>query len=67
MNLELDEEQEAVRQLARDFVARGIAPRAVEWGRVENVDKSIVKKLGSVGFLGLTVSEEYGGSSSAAR
>ncbi|MFF1502799.1 acyl-CoA dehydrogenase family protein [Streptomyces sp. NPDC058316] len=62
MNLELDEEQEAVRQLARDFVAREIAPHVVDWDRAENVDKSIVKKLGSVGFLGLTVPEEYGGS-----
>ncbi|MFI6949074.1 acyl-CoA dehydrogenase family protein [Streptomyces sp. NPDC050422] len=62
MNLELSEEQEAVRQLAKDFVAREIAPHAVEWDRAENIDKSIVKKLGSLGFLGLTVSEEYGGS-----
>ncbi|MFD4941183.1 acyl-CoA dehydrogenase family protein [Streptomyces sp. NPDC058409] len=62
MNLELSEEQEAVRQLAKDFVAREIVPHAVEWDRVESVDKSIVKKLGSVGFLGLTVPEEYGGS-----
>ncbi|MGW0671252.1 acyl-CoA dehydrogenase family protein [Streptomyces sp. NPDC002746] len=62
MNLELSEEQEAVRQLAKDFVARDIAPHVVEWDRAENVDKSIVKKLGSLGFLGLTVPEEYGGS-----
>lgn len=62
MNLELSEEQEAVRQLAKDFVARDVAPHAVEWDRAESVDKSIVKKLGSLGFLGLTVSEEYGGS-----
>ncbi|MFJ1545628.1 acyl-CoA dehydrogenase family protein [Streptomyces sp. NPDC088246] len=62
MNLELSEEQEAVRQLAKDFVAREIEPHVVEWDRAENVDKSIVKKLGSVGFLGLTVPEEYGGS-----
>ncbi|MFG3528462.1 acyl-CoA dehydrogenase family protein [Streptomyces sp. NPDC047917] len=62
MNLELSEEQEAVRQLAKDFVAREIAPHAVAWDRAENVDRSIVKKLGSVGFLGLTVPEEYGGS-----
>ncbi|WPW27953.1 acyl-CoA dehydrogenase family protein [Streptomyces atratus] len=62
MNLELSEEQEAVRQLAKDFVAREIAPHVVEWDRAENVDKSIVKKLGSLGFLGLTVPEEYGGS-----
>lgn len=62
MNLELSEEQEAVRQLAKNFVAREIAPHVVEWDRAENVDRSIVKKLGSLGFLGLTVPEEYGGS-----
>ncbi|MFJ8854004.1 acyl-CoA dehydrogenase family protein [Streptomyces sp. NPDC102437] len=62
MNLELGEEQEAARQLAKDFVAREVAPHVVAWDRAENVDKSIVKKLGSVGFLGLTVPEEYGGS-----
>ncbi|MEE4489808.1 acyl-CoA dehydrogenase family protein [Streptomyces sp. BE230] len=62
MNLELSAEQEAVRQLAKDFVARDIAPHVVEWDRAENIDKSIVKKLGSLGFLGLTVPEEYGGS-----
>ncbi|MCX5314073.1 acyl-CoA dehydrogenase family protein [Streptomyces sp. NBC_00154] len=62
MNLELSKEQEAVRQLAKDFVAREITPHVVAWDRAENVDKSIVKKLGSLGFLGLTVPEEYGGS-----
>ncbi|MEU8506499.1 acyl-CoA dehydrogenase family protein [Streptomyces brevispora] len=62
MNLELSEEQKAVRQLAEEFVARDVAPYVVEWDRAENVDKSIVKKLGSLGFLGLTVPEEYGGS-----
>ncbi|WP_351224388.1 acyl-CoA dehydrogenase family protein [Streptomyces sp. NPDC002133] len=62
MNLELGEEQKAVRRLARDFVDREIAPHVVDWDRSENVDRSIVKKLGSVGFLGLTVDEEYGGS-----
>ncbi|MFJ8751233.1 acyl-CoA dehydrogenase family protein [Streptomyces sp. NPDC102441] len=62
MNLELSEEQGAVRQLAEDFVAREITPHVVEWDRAESVDKSIVKKLGALGFLGLTIPEEYGGS-----
>ncbi|QIP87262.1 acyl-CoA dehydrogenase [Streptomyces sp. Tu 2975] len=62
MNLELDEEQTAVRQLAKDFVDREITPHVVEWDRAENVDRGIVKKLGALGFLGLTVDEEYGGS-----
>ncbi|MGO4459171.1 acyl-CoA dehydrogenase family protein [Streptomyces sp. M-16] len=62
MNLELSEEQEAVRRLARAFSEREIAPYAAEWDRAESVDRSIVKKLGDLGFLGLTVPEEYGGS-----
>ncbi|MFI7089365.1 acyl-CoA dehydrogenase family protein [Streptomyces anulatus] len=62
MDLTLSEEQEAVRKLAEDFVAREVAPHAVAWDRAENIDKSIVKKLGDLGFLGLTVPEEYGGS-----
>ncbi|MGI5400026.1 acyl-CoA dehydrogenase family protein [Streptomyces sp. CA-135486] len=62
MNLYLDEEQTAVRQLAEDFVDREITPHVVEWDRNESVDRSIVKKLGALGFLGLTIDEEYGGS-----
>jgi len=34
----------------------------VAWDRAESVDRAIVKKLGALGFLGLTVDEEYGGS-----
>ncbi|MEU3480688.1 acyl-CoA dehydrogenase family protein [Streptomyces sp. NPDC033754] len=62
MNLELSEEQEAVRRLAEDFVAREVTPHAVAWDRAEEVDRAIVKKLGALGFLGLTIPEEYGGS-----
>lgn len=62
MNLELSEEQEAVRRLARAFTEREIAPYAAEWDRAESVDRAVVKKLGDLGFLGLTVPEEYGGS-----
>ena len=62
MNLELDEEQEAVRALAADFVNREIIPHSTAWDRAEQVDRGIVKKLGDLGFLGLTIPEEYGGS-----
>ncbi|MFJ8822192.1 acyl-CoA dehydrogenase family protein [Streptomyces sp. NPDC102467] len=62
MNLELSEEQTAVRRLAKDFVDREIAPNVVAWDRAEDVDRAVVKKLGDVGFLGLTIDEEYGGS-----
>ncbi|MCZ9347604.1 acyl-CoA dehydrogenase family protein, partial [Streptomyces sp. TRM76130] len=62
MNLELSEEQSAVRRLARDFVDREITPHAVAWDRAEEVDRAVVEKLGGVGFLGLTIDERYGGS-----
>ncbi|MFF3327126.1 acyl-CoA dehydrogenase family protein [Streptomyces sp. NPDC002889] len=62
MNLELTEEQTAVRRLAREFVDREITPHVVGWDRAESVDRAIVKKLGALGFLGLTVDEAYGGS-----
>ncbi len=62
MNLELSEEQTAVRRLAREFTEREVAPYAAAWDRAESVDRGIVKKLGALGFLGLTVPEEYGGS-----
>lgn len=62
MNLELSEEQSAVRRLAREFTEREVAPHAAAWDRAESVDRGIVKKLGALGFLGLTVPEEYGGS-----
>ncbi|GAA1887766.1 acyl-CoA dehydrogenase family protein [Streptantibioticus ferralitis] len=61
MDLELTEEQAAVRQLARDFVDREVTPHAAAWDRAESVDRGIVKKLGDLGFLGLTIPEEYGG------
>ncbi|MFJ5224773.1 acyl-CoA dehydrogenase family protein [Streptomyces sp. NPDC088400] len=61
MNLELSEEQEAVRKVAQDFVDREVTPYVADWDRGESVDRGIVAKLGALGFLGLTVPEEYGG------
>ncbi|MGW4380183.1 acyl-CoA dehydrogenase family protein [Kitasatospora sp. NPDC004531] len=62
MDLELTEEQAAVRELAAGFTDREIVPFAAEWDRAESIDLGIVKKLGDLGFLGLTLPEEYGGS-----
>ncbi|MFI0787959.1 acyl-CoA dehydrogenase family protein [Streptomyces lydicus] len=62
MDLELSAEQTAVRRLARDFVDREVAPYAAAWDRAEEVDRALVEKLAGLGFLGLTVPEEYGGS-----
>jgi alkylation response protein AidB-like acyl-CoA dehydrogenase len=62
MDLSLSDEQAALRELARDFVDREVVPHVRDWDIAEQVDRSIVGKLGEVGLLGLTVPEEYGGS-----
>jgi alkylation response protein AidB-like acyl-CoA dehydrogenase len=62
MDLTLTPEQQAVRELAAGFVDREIVPHAAEWDRRERVDTGIVEKLGDLGFLGLTIPEEHGGS-----
>ncbi|MFC8716383.1 acyl-CoA dehydrogenase family protein [Kitasatospora sp. NPDC057198] len=62
MDLELTEEQAAVRELAATFTDREIVPFAADWDRAESIDLGIVRKLGELGFLGLTLPVEYGGS-----
>lgn len=62
MDLSLTDEQTALRELARKFIDAEVVPHAAAWDRAESVDRSIVGKLGDVGFLGMTVPEAYGGS-----
>ncbi|WP_027340959.1 acyl-CoA dehydrogenase family protein [Hamadaea tsunoensis] len=62
MDLSLGDDHTAVRQLAADFTDREIIPYARDWDRRESVDTAIIGKLGELGFLGLTIPEELGGS-----
>ena len=57
----LTETQLEIRKMAAGFVDAEIAPYAQAWDRNEQVDPAIVKRLGSLGFLGLMIPEEYGG------
>lgn len=61
MDLSLSAEQLAFQQLARDFLEREVVPHRRDWDRAEAIDTSLIKKLGDLGFFGLTVPEEYGG------
>lgn len=61
MDFDLTEEQRAVRDTAREFAAREIAPKAAEIDRTSRWPAEIVTKLGELGFLGMAVPEQYGG------
>ncbi|MBO8186210.1 acyl-CoA dehydrogenase family protein [Streptomyces spirodelae] len=57
----LSETQRDFRAMARDFTEREVVPHARDWDRAEAVDPAIPGRLGELGFLGLTLPEEYGG------
>jgi butyryl-CoA dehydrogenase len=59
---ELSEELTMVRDAAREFAERELKPRATKHDRQEHLDPEVLKLIGELGFWGLTVSEEYGGS-----
>ncbi|SNY74354.1 hypothetical protein SAMN04244553_0233 [Nocardia amikacinitolerans] len=57
----LDDTHREIRTLAADFVDTEIVPHARDWDRAETVDLAIVERLGELGFLGLGIAEEFGG------
>jgi len=63
LNLELTDEQQLIRETARDFADREIIPRARDNDRAERFDLELVKKIADMGYLGAPVAEEYGGRS----
>ncbi|HEY1967579.1 MAG TPA: acyl-CoA dehydrogenase family protein [Pseudonocardia sp.] len=54
------EEHEALRASIRAFVDREVVPHVAEWEENTFPD-SIVRRMGELGLLGLSVPEEYGG------
>jgi len=56
------EEHEMIRQAAREFAQNEIAPIAAEYDETGEFPRATVKKMGEMGFMGVEVPEEYGGS-----
>ncbi|RYG78361.1 acyl-CoA dehydrogenase [Yimella sp. RIT 621] len=61
VDLTLDDEQRGFQQVAREFLAKEVVPYRRDWDRAESIDLALVPKLAEIGFLGLTVPQEYGG------
>ena len=62
MDFALSEEQEAIFDMARHFGQSEIAPHARAWEEAGTIPKELWRKVAELGFGGLYVSEEYGGS-----
>ncbi len=61
MDFELSEELAAVRDLAREFAEKEIAPTAARDDKEKNFRRDLVKKMGELGFYGSVIPETYGG------
>lgn len=61
MNFALTEEQEVIRQKAKAFAERELAPGVQERDQTEEFPMHLVKKLGEEGLIGLQFPKEYGG------
>jgi alkylation response protein AidB-like acyl-CoA dehydrogenase len=60
-SLALTEEHEMIRQAARDFAQKEIAPIAAEFDESGEFPLDTVRKMGKLGLMGIEVPEEYGG------
>ncbi len=62
MKFELREDQILIQQTARDFAARQIEPLAAELDKTARWPAEIVSQMAALGFLGIAVPPEHGGS-----
>jgi alkylation response protein AidB-like acyl-CoA dehydrogenase len=57
----LTEEQREIQRTAREFAQAEIAPNSAKWDHDSYFDRSLIGKMGELGFLGMMLPEEYGG------
>jgi len=61
MDFELTKEQQAVKEMARQFAEEHIKPRALEIDKTGEFPVDIFKKLGEAGFMAIPFAEKWGG------
>ena len=60
-SLYFNEEHELFRSSLQDFFKTEVIPYIDAWEEAGKVDRSVLKKMGEMGFLALEVEEKYGG------
>jgi alkylation response protein AidB-like acyl-CoA dehydrogenase len=61
VNFDLTDEQRQIRETLSDFAEREIKPHAARWDHDQSFPRRVFEDLGSLGFLGVSFSEKYGG------
>jgi alkylation response protein AidB-like acyl-CoA dehydrogenase len=62
MNFDYNETQSMIAQSIKDFAEKNIRPNIMEWDEAQIFPIPLFKKLGEMGFMGVLVPEQYGGS-----
>jgi len=58
---QFSQEQIMIRDMARDFANRELAPHSHQWDKDGWVDDTVLEKMGDLGLMGMTVPEQWGG------
>ena len=59
--MRLTNEQEMIREMARHFAETELSPNAERWEQEGNVPKTILRKMGELGLMGILTPQEWGG------
>ena len=62
IDINLSPEQELIKETARDFANTQLLPGVIERDENQIFPKDEIKKMGELGFMGMMVPEEWGGS-----
>ena len=62
MQFEINDNQKLITETVRDFCAKNISPHVMTWDESQEFPIGVLKELGKLGFMGVLVPENYGGS-----
>ena len=62
MDFNYSEEQELIANSAKEFAEQFIRPHIMEWDESQHFPADVLHKAGEMGFMGIFIPEEYGGS-----
>lgn len=61
MDFQLSAEQKMIREAARSFVDKEVAPHVARWEEKGEIPRSVTSKMAELGFFGIPFPEKYGG------